>query len=146
MNSDAGLDDNSRHHDSKSIIVFDGLCNFCNRWVRFILNRDRARRFRFASAQSKVGSALLLAHGLSPEDLETMLLIEADQHYLKSDAVLQILRRLGGGWPAFQLLLVFPKHLRDAAYSAFARHRYRWFGKYNACLVPDERWRDQFLG
>jgi predicted DCC family thiol-disulfide oxidoreductase YuxK len=146
MSPDEASIGRGHEEDGKSIVVFDGLCNFCNCWVRFVLNRDPSHRFHFASAQSETGAALLSAHGLSPQDLETMLLIEADRHYVKSDAVLQILRHLGGLWPALRLLRVLPMRLRDQAYSAFARRRYGWFGKSDACPVPDARWRDRFLG
>lgn len=131
--------------EAKLIVVFDGLCNFCNGWTRFVIRRDRASRFRFVSAQSKTGAGLLESVGVPSQDIQTIVLIDGPRHYEKSDAVLQILRRLDGAWFASRLLLLLPKGLRDACYTAFARRRYRWFGKTDACPLPNPGWRDRFL-
>lgn len=131
--------------EAKLIVVFDGLCNFCNGWTRFVIKRDRSRRFRFASAQSKIGAGLLDSLGLPSRELETIVLIDGPRHYEKSDAVLQILKRLDGLWSVSQVFALLPKGLRDAGYSAFARRRYRWFGKSEVCPIPDLTWRDRFI-
>jgi len=127
------------------IVVFDGLCNFCNGWVRFVIRRDRAGLFRFVSAQSETGARLLDAHGADAAALETIFLIDGAHLYRKSDAVLRILARLGWPWAAARWLRPVPRSWRDAGYSAFARHRYRLFGKRDACPLPDPQWRDRFL-
>jgi predicted DCC family thiol-disulfide oxidoreductase YuxK len=131
--------------EAKLIVVFDGLCNFCNGWTRFVIKRDRHRKFLFASAQSEKGARMLAALGLPTQDLETMVLIDGPRHYEKSDAVLQILKHLDGLWFAFQILLFVPKRLRDACYAAFAYRRYKWFGKSDVCPVPDLKWSDRFI-
>jgi predicted DCC family thiol-disulfide oxidoreductase YuxK len=131
--------------EGKLIVVFDGVCNFCNWWTRFIIERDRHRQFQFASAQSEKGTEILIAHRLPYQNLETMVLIDGPRHYEKSDAVLQILKHLGGLWRASQIFVFVPKRLRDAWYTAFARRRYRWFGKSDECLVPGLKWRDRFI-
>lgn len=127
------------------IVVFDGLCNFCNGWVSFVIKRDSRGRFRFASAQSDRGAKLLNQISPRPVSLESIVLIDGHRHFEKSDAVLRILSALDGHWPASRILLLAPKVLRDACYSAFARHRYKLFGKSETCPVPDARVRDRFL-
>lgn len=127
------------------IVVFDGLCNFCNGWVSFVIKRDSRMRFRFASAQSERGAKLLDQISPRPVSLESIVLIDGSRHFEKSDAVLRILGALDGHWPASRILLLAPKALRDACYSAFARHRYKLFGKSETCPVPDARVRDRFL-
>lgn len=127
------------------IVVFDGQCNFCNGWTRFVIKRDPRGEFWFASAQSEKGAALLDSLGLPSDDLETMVLIDGPRHYEKSDAVLRILKHLDGLWFALQIFLFVPKRLRDACYTAFAQRRYQWFGKSDDCPVPDPNWRDRFI-
>lgn len=127
------------------IIVFDGVCNFCNAWVRFVLRRDRASRFRFASAQSARGGAFLHEAGLAPDALETILLVDGDRRFLKSEAVLRILGELGAPWRLARVFLLVPRALRDACYDAVATRRYGLFGKTERCPAPDPRWRDRFI-
>jgi predicted DCC family thiol-disulfide oxidoreductase YuxK len=125
----------------QSIVLFDGVCNLCNGFVQFILPRDRAGRFRFASLQSD--AARLLLKGDPPE--ETMVLIEAGKTYIKSAAALRIARRLRFPWPLLYAFVVVPRGLRDIVYDWVARHRYRWFGKRDACMLPYPQWRGRFL-
>jgi len=129
-----------------AIVLFDGVCNVCNDSVKFILARDAAGYFRFASLQSDVAKRLLSPFGLAEMPLHTMALIEGERIYLKSSAVLAVARRLGSGWPlvSFALRLV-PRPVRDAVYSFLVRHRYRWFGKSEQCLVPTPAVRERFL-
>jgi predicted DCC family thiol-disulfide oxidoreductase YuxK len=127
------------------IVVFDGLCNFCNGWARFVVKRDRKSKFQFAAAQSEKGTALLVARSLPFQDLETIVLIDGQRHYERSDAVLKILEHLGGSWSVMRIFMLVPRRLRDACYTAFARRRYRWFGRSEVCPVPDPRWRDRFI-
>lgn len=127
-----------------AVILFDGVCNFCNRSVQFIIKRDRSGYFRFASQQSSAGSALL---GAFPEALGTdsIVLIEREKAYTESTAVLRIARRLDGLWKAAYLAIVIPRPLRDLFYRWFARRRYRWFGKQSSCMMPTPDMRERFL-
>ena len=129
-----------------AIVLFDGVCNVCNDSVKFILARDPTGYFRFASLQSDVAKRLLSPFGLAEMPLHTMALIEEGRIHLKSSAVLRVARRLGAGWPlvGFFLRLV-PRPVRDAVYSFLVRHRYRWFGKSEQCLVPTPAVRERFL-
>lgn len=129
---------------SHPVIVFDGVCVLCSRWVDFILRHDRAGHFRLAAMQGTQGRALLSAHGLSPDDPSSFLLVQGGQGYSDTDAIARVLRQLGGRWRAASALLrLVPKAVRDPAYRWTARNRYRLFGKRELCRVPEssEAWR-----
>jgi predicted DCC family thiol-disulfide oxidoreductase YuxK len=132
--------------ERSSIIVFDGVCVLCSGWVRFLLPRDRAGRFRFATMQSDAGRRLLAQHGLDPEDPVSFLLVEGDRAYTDSGALLRILCRLGGWWRSTGIFYAVPRFLRDALYRWVARRRYRWFGRREACFVPTPETASRFLG
>ncbi len=127
------------------IVLFDGVCNFCNGSVNFIIRRDPKKKFRFAPLQSEVGQKLLKQFGLSTTDLDTMILIDGDRYYSRSTAGLQIARRMSGLWPLLFAFIVVPPFLRDFVYNVIARNRYRWFGKRDACMVPTPDLRERFL-
>jgi predicted DCC family thiol-disulfide oxidoreductase YuxK len=127
------------------IVLFDGVCNFCNSSIQFILRRDRSRAFRFAALQSEAGRRLLQQFRLPEDDLESMVLIEDGRAYHRSAAGLRIARRLGWAWPLLYGLIVLPPFLRDAVYNLIARNRYRWFGKQDQCMIPTPDVRDRFL-
>ncbi len=127
------------------IVLFDGVCNLCHGVVRFVLDRDRDARFRFAPLQSEVGRALLRGAGLDPDALDNVVLIDGVGAHLRSDASLRIARLLGAPWSWARLLVAIPRPLRDAVYDFVARNRYRWFGKKDACPLPRPEWRDRFL-
>jgi predicted DCC family thiol-disulfide oxidoreductase YuxK len=119
-----------------SIIVFDGVCVLCNRSVQFVLSHDREQRFYFATLQSEAGRSLLLEHGLDADDPTSFLLVEDGRADTASDAWIRIVSRFGGGWRLLYLLHLIPRPLRDAVYRWIARNRYRWFGKYDTCMLP----------
>jgi predicted DCC family thiol-disulfide oxidoreductase YuxK len=128
-----------------AIVVFDGVCVLCSGWVRFLLARDRAERYRFAAMQSGAGRRLLAQHGLDPDDPVSFLLLEDGRTHTDSGAILRILTRLGGLWRLMALFYVVPAVLRDAAYRFVARRRYRWFGKRESCFVPTSDTADRFI-
>lgn len=127
--------------DKKAIILFDGVCHFCNGAVQFIINRDRHAYFQFASLQSNAGRILLVNH----PDLESLVLIEDGQYFTESTAVLRIARSLNGLWKIAYIFHVIPKTIRDPLYRYIARHRYRWFGKKQSCMIPSAEIRERFL-
>jgi predicted DCC family thiol-disulfide oxidoreductase YuxK len=129
----------------RPVLLFDGVCNFCNGAVRFIIERDPGGVFRFASLQSDSGRALLEGCGLEPGSMETMVLVAGDRCYTKSDAALELAARLGGAWRFLGVFRWIPRRWRDAAYRYFADHRYTWFGKSDRCLVPTPELRARFL-
>ena len=126
------------------VVLFDGVCNVCNAAVNFIIDRDPAGKFRFASLQSDVGRRLSREHAI-PEDLDTIAYIENGRAFTHSAAVLRIAKGLGGLWPALFSLVVLPRPVRDRAYRYFASHRYGWFGRTEACRVPTPEIRQRFL-
>jgi predicted DCC family thiol-disulfide oxidoreductase YuxK len=129
----------------RSTILFDGVCNLCNRSVRFVLARDPAERFAFAPLQSAQGRALLTRVGLAADARASIVLVEGEHAFEKSDAVLRILAGLSGFWPILTLLRVIPRKLRDAIYDWIAANRYRWFGQRAECPVPTPEQRRRFL-
>ncbi|MBX2892953.1 MAG: DUF393 domain-containing protein [Saprospiraceae bacterium] len=133
-----------RAAESPSIVLFDGVCNFCNASVRFIANRDPDGVFRFASQQSPIGQSLLQAHRV-PNDESSIVLLENGRVYRQSAAALRIARRMGGLWPLAYMLMVVPSPLRDGVYRWFARHRYAWFGRAETCPMPPPGMSMKFL-
>lgn len=127
------------------VIVFDGVCNLCNGWVRFLLPRDRFGMFQFAHCQSEYGGAVLNRLGENPDDPSTVVLIDGDKVYLRSAAVLRTLAALGGIWRGMLLLLIIPRPVRDTVYTFTARRRYSWFGRTAMCVLPEPVWKDRFL-
>ena len=130
------------------ILLYDGICGLCNRLVQFVLKHDSAARFRFASLQSGYATRLVQPHGVNPDDLDTVYVIEAPEALPKSrsDAVIFILHKLGGLWGAVATTLrIFPKPLRDCGYNIVARRRYRIFGKYEICPLPEKKYQNRFL-
>jgi predicted DCC family thiol-disulfide oxidoreductase YuxK len=124
-----------------SVVLFDGVCNLCNGIVRFIVARDPAGHFHFASLQSDAARRLLKD---SPP-VETIVLLEEGKSYLKSAAVLRIARGLRFPWPVLYAFIVIPGAFRDLVYDWVARHRYRWFGRQETCLLPSPELRKRFL-
>ena len=120
-----------------TVLLFDGTCNLCNGSVRFVARHDPVGRVAFATLQSDAGRRLLERFHLSSLDLQTMVLIEGDRHWTKSDAWLRVVRRLRQPWPVLGAALIAPRFIRDAVYDVIARKRYRWWGKREVCEVPD---------
>jgi predicted DCC family thiol-disulfide oxidoreductase YuxK len=130
-----------------SVIVFDGVCLLCSRWMRFLLKHDRAERYHFASMQSDGGRTLLLAHGLDPDSPLSFLLVEDGRGYTDTDAIARVLRglpRRRWHWLGSTLRLA-PRWLRDPAYRFVARHRYRIFGQSRSCFLPSPEQRARFM-
>lgn len=128
------------------IVLFDGVCNLCSGSVQFILRRDPAGTFRFASLQSDLAQSLLTGRGLDPKALDSVVVVEGDRLYRESDAALRIARDLKGAWKALSVFRVVPRPVRDWAYRLIARNRYRWFGKSETCWLPTPELRGRFLG
>jgi predicted DCC family thiol-disulfide oxidoreductase YuxK len=143
--SNADESPSSATRGASPILVFDGVCVFCSRWVDFILRHDRSHSIRFAAMQSERGRALLVAHGLDPDDPLSLLYLVGDDAFVDSGAILRIASTLGGAWRLTAIARVVPRAWRDAAYRAFARRRYRWFGRRDACRVPTPEERTRFL-
>jgi len=127
------------------IVVFDGVCNFCNGAVNFIIKRDPQGVFVFTPMQSDLAKALIKKHGIDA-NTDTFMLIKHDQCYVFSTAALEITKELTGAWYLFNAFKVVPAVFRDLVYKAFARHRYSLFGRQTACIVPTKELRSRFIG
>ena len=127
------------------IILFDGICNLCNRSILVIIKNDHKKLFRFASLQGKLGHEVLKKHQLSADQLHSFILLEGDSIYTKSSGALRIFRELGGGWKLLYGFIIIPRFIRDAVYNFVSRNRYKWYGKREECMVPTPELKERFL-
>jgi predicted DCC family thiol-disulfide oxidoreductase YuxK/plasmid stability protein len=139
---DPRLHEWTRH---ERVILFDGVCNWCNAWVNFAIDRDPRGKFKLGTLQSEQAQQILKELQLSTEDFETFLLLEQTRIFTKSTAALRIARHLSGLWPLLYLFIVIPRPIRDAVYNYIARHRYKWMGKAETCRIPTPSERARFL-
>lgn len=131
--------------EHKNIILFDGLCNLCSNSVQFIIKRDSKEYFRFASLQSSLGQHQLNTLGLPSNQFYSVFLIKDGILFQKSDAALEITKKLDGLWPTFYIFKIVPKFMRDWAYGIVAKNRYSWFGKRDACMIPTVELKSRFI-
>jgi len=133
------------------IILYDGVCGLCNSLVQFLLKHDKDGRLRFASLQSDFAEKVLRRHGFDAKDLDTLHVVENydqpnERVLQRSDAILRAGRELGGFWTASSSVArIVPRPLRDLVYRFVATNRYRVFGKYETCMLPDPSQRSRFL-
>jgi predicted DCC family thiol-disulfide oxidoreductase YuxK len=131
---------------AQPVLVFDGVCVLCNSSVQFVLRHDSAQRYRFATVQSETGRKLLWAHGFDPTVPASVLLLEDDQTFVESAAILRVLSSFGLRWRILAATLrMVPRGLRDRLYRFVAQRRYRWFGRREVCMLPDARDAGRFL-
>jgi predicted DCC family thiol-disulfide oxidoreductase YuxK len=134
-------------HQARPVVVYDGVCLLCSRWIRFLLEHDHEGRYLFAAMQSNNGRSLLQSHGLDPDSPLSMLLVDSGNGYTDTTAIARVLRGLPERrwhWLSAAMLAV-PKPLRDWAYRLVARHRYRLFGRSEQCFVPTPEQRARFI-
>jgi predicted DCC family thiol-disulfide oxidoreductase YuxK len=129
----------------KPLILFDGICNFCNGAVNFIIKQDRNNKILFAALQSHAGQQILKQHHLSTSDFKSLLLIYNNKVYQKSSATLKLLSMLPWYWKWTQIFWIIPTFLRNSIYDVIARNRYKWFGRKDKCMIPDATIRNRFL-
>lgn len=127
------------------VIVFDGVCNWCNAWVNFTLDHDPHTKFKFGTLQSQPAQQILTELRLPPDDFKTFLLLEQGRVFTKSTAALRIIRQLSGLWPLLYVGFVIPRPLRDALYDYIAHRRYRLMGKSETCRIPTQAERERFV-
>ncbi|NBO92150.1 MAG: thiol-disulfide oxidoreductase DCC family protein [Planctomycetia bacterium] len=128
-----------------AIVLFDGVCRFCNASVNWLIDHDPKRQLRFAPLQSPTGQRLLAKCGLPLDHLDSLVVIEGKQHYTHSSAALRAAGQLGLPWKLGMGFLLMPAFLRDPVYEWIAANRYRWFGVMEACRVPTPEYRARFL-
>lgn len=130
---------------SKSIIFFDGICNLCNGSINFILKRDRNNQFLVGALQDDFSKKILSFYTIHPDYMESLILLEGSNLYIKSSAALRIAKKLNGLWPVFYIFIAIPQGIRDRIYDWIGRNRYRWFGKKNTCRVASPTEHAKFL-
>lgn len=131
--------------EQQSIILFDGVCNFCNSAVNFTLKKNKKANIRFAHLQSEAGQKLLRQYNLPVNEMESFVFIENDKTYKRSTAALRVCRHLRGLWPLCYGLIIVPKFTRDGIYDWIARNRYKWFGRNESCMIPTPEVKTRFL-
>jgi predicted DCC family thiol-disulfide oxidoreductase YuxK len=129
----------------KGIVLFDGVCNFCNSSVNFIIRNDSSDYFRFLPLQSEKGKKIVERHHLDPENLQTIIFLEGGKIYTRSTAALRIARKLKGGWKLFYGFVIIPSFIRDIFYNVIAKNRYRWWGQKDSCMIPTAEVKQKFL-
>lgn len=127
------------------VVLFDGVCKLCNGWAKFLIRYDRERVFRLASVQSPEGQAILNWFGLPTDVFATLLYVEGNELFVRSEAIARILRQLPAPWPLLAAFRFLPQGLRDWCYDRVAVNRYRLFGRYQTCLLPSPDHEGRFL-
>lgn len=132
-------------NEDKAIVLFDGICNFCSGAVLFLIKRDPDKYFRFAALQTEGGLSIMNKYDINSDIADSIILIEKNKAYYRSDAALRIARKLKGGWKLFYTAVIIPPFIRNFFYDFVARNRYRWFGKKNTCFIPGQHVRERFI-
>lgn len=129
--------------NSDNILLFDGVCNLCNRVVKFIIRIDKSKKIRFAPIQSISGQLLLNQSSADQEDIDSVIYLNGGKVFIKSSAVLHILKDIGGGWKILYAFIIIPVFIRDFFYDLIAKNRYSIFGRRDSCMLPseDSKWR-----
>ncbi len=136
---------NEAEHSTKPVILFDGVCNLCNRFVQFVIRYDNKQKFLFSSLQSGYVAELAKKIPGPVTSPKTIILLEGSRFYMRSSAVLRIARQLIFPWNLFYVFMFVPRLLRDSMYNLIARNRYRLFGKRETCMIPTPELRERFL-
>lgn len=131
--------------NQKQLLLYDGVCNLCNGLVRFVIRWDRKRKIQFASLQSETGKSYLEKLGLPTDDLDTLVYVKTGRHFIRSRAVLEVVKDMGGFWRMFYIFIIIPRCLRDPLYRLVGHLRYRVFGKRDSCKIPSPDIQDRFL-
>jgi len=132
-------------HKHHQIILFYGVCNFCNKWVNMVIRFDKNKQFKFASLQSDIGNDILVKFGLSSNELETIYLFDGERIHQKSDAIINICRQLSGNWKLIRIFKIIPSQIRDFIYDFIAKNRYTFLSKSDNCQIPNAEQKERFL-
>ncbi len=127
------------------LILFDGVCNWCNAWVNVTIAHDPDGQFKFGTLQSEPAQRILHDLHLPITDYQTFILLEGCRVYTKSTAALRVIRHLSRWWPLYYVCVLVPASIRDVAYDFVARHRYQWMGRAASCCVPTQAERERFV-
>ena len=131
--------------DEHAIVLFDGVCNFCNRRVNFIIRNDKRDHFRFAALQSEIGKKILVENKFPENYSDSFILVENGKIHQRTSAVIRISKHLRFPWPMFYAFIIVPPFIRDIIYKIIAKNRYKWWGKREACMIPTAEVKNKFL-
>lgn len=131
--------------NSKGVVLFDGVCNFCNSSVNFIIRHDKKDYFRFTPLQSEIGMKISEKYNLDSGNLKSVILVDKGKIYTKTTAALRIAKQLSGAWPVLYVFIIVPPPIRDVVYNIIAKYRYKWWGEREACMIPTQEIRKKFL-
>lgn len=130
--------------ENKKIILFDGVCNLCNGSVNFLIRRDFKKEFNFTPLQSNFGKLLVEELNI-PKQIDSIILVINDEYYLKSNAIIKIIKELKWYWRILIVVKILPQKTRDAIYDFVANNRYKWFGIRKECMIPTEDIKSRFI-
>jgi len=131
--------------NNKTILLFDGYCNLCQSSVQFILRHEKKSELYFTSLQSEIGTQLLKQYGINPHEVDSLVLIENNKAFIKSSAALRVSKYLKGLYPLGFGFIIIPKFILNIVYDFIAKNRYKWYGKTESCMMPDEDLLKRFL-
>lgn len=134
-----------RIQDKYDIVLFDGVCNLCNQAVDFIIRRDKNDDFKVGALQDPQVKDILKTYSINEDYLDSLVLIQGDQIFYKSEAALKIARKLGRGWQIFYIGILLPVSVRDKIYDWIGENRYKWFGKKETCRLPSPEEKEKFI-
>jgi len=129
----------------KKVVLFDGVCNFCNSSVNMIIDNDKKDVFRFSSLQSDYGQKCLFKFNLPTDKFSTLILIDGEKFFTRSSAALRIARNLSMPYNLLYLFIIVPPFIRNIFYDIISRNRYKWFGKKESCRIPTAEERTKFI-
>jgi predicted DCC family thiol-disulfide oxidoreductase YuxK len=127
------------------IILFDGVCNFCNSSINFIIDHDPDKHFKFAPLQSDLGQSILKQFNKNTDDFDSVILLKDNRLYQKSDAAVEITKHLSGAWKYLSFFGILPTFFLNFFYDIIAKNRYKIFGKTDTCRMPTAELKERFL-
>ena len=128
-----------------TIILFDGHCNLCNAWVKFVVKRDSTKKIKFAPLQSKIGKNILDENQIADNYNESLVLLKDGEYFIKSTAAIKIFSLLDSWEKHLKYLIFIPVPIRDFFYFLVAKYRYKLFGKLDTCMIPSAEISERFL-
>lgn len=132
--------------ENKQIILFDGVCNFCDASVQFVIKHDKKDIFRFVALQSDLGQKIIQHIGIQSKNIDSVILyVPGVAYYYKSNAALEIAKNLGGFFHFGTIFKIIPTAVRNVLYDYFAKNRYAWYGKKESCIIPTPELKAKFL-
>jgi predicted DCC family thiol-disulfide oxidoreductase YuxK len=128
-----------------SILLYDGICNICNRILIFVIRHDKKKRIKFAPLKSKTAEFNVDKYNIKDISPDTIIYIKRDRIYRKSSAVLHLFKTIGGAWQLLFIFILIPGFLRNMIYDMIARNMYRISGSSDSFIAPTTDSSDRIL-